>query len=389
MTTKIDARVVFLTHYIPLYQVQVLRAIADQVREFQVLVSTPIEPNRDFNVDWEGLDVTVQKTVTLRRRWRHRGDGQVRFDDPLFVHIPVDTRSQLRSRKPDVVMSLELGARSLGAVRYCQSSSAKSVLCTYMSEHTETHRGRLRNYLRKYLVKRANAITFNGPSCRSYLQSMGAEDRQLYRLAYAADDRTAIHQELNRDDASTRSTLLYVGQLSDRKGVLPMLRQLSAYCQKRPEQKIQLQIVGEGPLKDSVAAFDSPGNLTIKMYGSLSPAELSAKRTLCGASIAPTLADEWLLVANESLHAGLPIIGSRYAQAVTTLIRDGENGWVYDPANDSSIESVLDQYFTVNSAEMVQMWRRCQKSIEHCTPQWAAAGAIKAVSDLVARDTHR
>ena len=115
----VDARVVFLTHYIPLYQVRVLQSIAASVRDFHILLSTPIEPNRDFAPDWSGLDVTVQDTWTVRHRWKHRADKKsVGFDDQLYVHVPYDTSSRLRALKPDVVMSLELGARSMGAIRY-------------------------------------------------------------------------------------------------------------------------------------------------------------------------------------------------------------------------------------------------------------------------------
>ncbi|MEM0925568.1 MAG: glycosyltransferase family 4 protein, partial [Planctomycetota bacterium] len=383
----VDARVVFLTHYLPLYQVQVLKAIASRVRDFQVLLSTPIEPNRDFELDWGGLDVTVQRAITFRRSWRHRdADQRVRFTDPLFVHVPIDTQSQLRRRRPDIVMSLELGARSLGAVRYCRRHSAKSILCTYMSEHTERHRGRLRSLLRRYLVRRADAITYNGPSCRDYLRAIGVADEKLYRLAYAADDRTAHSSEVSRNDSLTRSKLLYVGQLSDRKGILPLIEQLSRYCINRRSRRVVLRVVGEGPLRQSVADAKTPENFEIQMLGSLAPSRLRQEMAACGASVAPTLADEWLLVANESLHAGLPVIGSRYAQAVTTLIRQDENGWVYDPVIEGSLDEALDRYFELSEMEMQHLWKRCRRSIEHCTPTWAAAGAVEAVARLVRKE---
>lgn len=385
LTSKIDSRVVFLTHYIPPYQVQVLKAIAERVRDFKVLLSTPIEPNRDFELDWGGLDVTVQRTITFRRRWRHRGQNTaLQFDDPLYVHLPIDTTKQLKRFCPDVVMSLELGARSLGAVRYGQLTGCPSILCTYMSEHTETHRGLLRERVRRYLVRKADAITYNGPSCRNYLRSIGAVDDQLYRLSYAADDRTVFKGAVERDDIATRSRLLYVGQLSERKGILPMLQQVSDFCRERPDRSIELRLAGQGPLRDQVADFAVPNNLSVRLLGNIPPSNLADEMANCGATIASTLADEWLLVVNEALHAGLPVIGSRYAQAVTTLINDGENGWVYDPVNPASLHAALDQYFSMDSGEASQLWERCQASIRHCTPPWAASEAVQAIADLTA-----
>ncbi|OYP37089.1 hypothetical protein CGZ80_06570 [Rhodopirellula sp. MGV] len=390
----LPARVVFLTHYIPLYQVRVLEEIARSVRDFHVLISTPIEPNRHFKPDWGTLDVTVQKTLTLRRRWKHpasakSGDAIGGFVDPLYVHLPYDTSAQLSRLRPDVVMSLELGARSLGAIRYCKrNADCKSILCTYMSEHTEQNRGALRSKLRGYLVRNADAMTFNGPSCERYLHSVGADPKKLYRLSYAADDRTAYQGSVSRRESDVRSKLLYVGQLSDRKGVMPMLDQLAGYCQRNPTRLVELRLAGSGPNREQVDSFSAPDNLRVCSLGNLSAGELAGEMSSVGATIAPTLADEWLLVVNEALQAGLPVIGSVYAQATTTLVRDGVNGWQYDPCQvdpekTQSLSNALDQYFELSDTAMADMRSRCRQSIAHCTPRWAAAGAIQAIADFV------
>ncbi|TWT94659.1 glycosyltransferase family 4 protein [Stieleria varia] len=379
----VDARVVFLTHYIPLYQVRVLQEIAACVRDFHVLLSTPIEPNRDFTPDWGGLDVTVQNTWTVRRRWKHRDSKGTKFNDELYVHIPYDTQRRLRQLRPDVVMSLELGARSLGATHYCRRNpGTKSILCTYMSEHTERHRGWLRQTLRKRLVRRADALTYNGPSCQSYLQQLGVPDNALYHFPYAADDRTLHMGPVERVDGQTRHRLLCVGQLSERKGVLPMMTQLQRYCIDHPEQSIEMRLAGDGPLRDQLQSLSLPTNLTLTLLGNVPAKELSTELRSCGAVIAPTLADEWLLVVNESLQAGTPVIGSIYAQAVTTLIRDGINGWQYDPADESSLARSLNAYFGVSADRLTEMRHECRDSVEERTPAWAASGAVQAIREL-------
>ena len=54
-------------------------------------------------------------------------------------------------------------------------------------------------------------------------------------------------------------------------------------------------------------------------------------RRKVGVLVFPTLADEWGLVVNEALAAGVPVLGSLYSQAVEELVRDGENGWTFRP----------------------------------------------------------
>jgi glycosyltransferase involved in cell wall biosynthesis len=377
----IDARVVFLTHYIPLYQVRVLQEIAASVRDFKILVSTPIEPNRDFQIDWSGLDVTVQKTWTVHQRWKHREGG---FDDPLFVHIPRDTYQRLRDLKPDVVMSLELGARSVGAAIYChRHPEAKLVLCTYMSERTEKGRGLLRNFVRTRLIRKADALTYNGESCLKYLQRFTNCTEKMFHLPYAADDRTLYHGPVDRSAETTRQRLLVVGQLSQRKGVLAMLQQVAGYCRQRPNRRVELVFAGDGPLRSQLEALPLPANLQVNILGCLPPAELSKWMVSSGALIAPTLADEWMLVVNEALHAGLPVIGSVYAQAVTSVIRNGINGWQYDPLDSRALGPVLDAYFGEPDEGIQAMCENARASIAERTPRWAASGALNAIRHVL------
>ena len=364
---------------------RVLQSIAASVRDFHILLSTPIEPNRDFAPDWSGLDVTVQDTWTVRHRWKHRADKKsVGFDDQLYVHVPYDTSSRLRALKPDVVMSLELGARSMGAIRYCQKHpESRSLLCTYMSEHTEKDRGWLRRKLRNRLVKRADALTYNGPSCKDYLNSLGVSDDRLHHFPYAADDRTVYMGPLERDENAVRKNLLCVGQLSERKGVVLMLNQLAKYCRQHDKREISIRFAGSGPAKSELKSIDVPSNLRVEFLGNMPPDDLAVEMIRSGALIAPTLADEWMLVVNEALQAGLPVIGSIYAQAVTTLIEDSRNGWKYEPSSESSLFNALDSYFNASSEQIAAMRWTARESVADRTPQWAAAGAVEAIRSVM------
>ena len=62
-------------------------------------------------------------------------------------------------------------------------------------------------------------------------------------------------------------------------------------------------------------------------------AEVYAKASLFAF---PTLADEWGVVVNEAMAAGLPVLGSIYSQAVEELVEDGVSGWVFRQMNRRS-----------------------------------------------------
>ncbi len=381
----VNASVVFLTHYIPLYQVRVFEELARRVKKFQVLLSTPIEPNRSFEIDWGNLDVTVQKNLSFRRRWKHRAG----FADDLFVHVPYDTFGQLKRIQPDVVMSHELGARSLAAAAYRRRQpNSRLILCTYMSEHTEQCRGWLRNKVRKHLLRRADGVTYNGPSCKRYLSRMGVPSDRLFHLPYAADDRVFSAQATCQTQVfglqlEIGNRLICVGQLSERKGVLPLVRQLADYSRARPHQPLHLTLVGKGPMRNAILQVVRPNNFQLDIIDQCTPAELCSMYQQHGCAVHPTLADEWLMVVNESLHAGLPVMGSRYAQAVETMIHNGENGWVFDPLCLGQLEHRLDDYFALSSQQWLKMRAQAQSSIAERTPVWAAECAVEAISTVL------
>jgi glycosyltransferase involved in cell wall biosynthesis len=376
----LDSSVVFLTHYIPLYQVRVFQEIAKRVREFRLLLSTPLEPNRRFDVDWGGLEVEVQKSICWRRYWRH----SVGFADELFVHIPYDTVARLRSLRPDIIVSHELGMRSLAASWYrARNPECRLLLCTFMSEHTEQGRGWLRGRLRRWLLNRCDAVTFNGPSCRRYLKGLGVPDTKLFHFPYAADDRVYGQQAPDADYAANVSRFICVGQLTERKGVLPLVRRMRDYASQRPQRLIHLTLVGEGPLRAALQDVERPGNFSLAIESDVTPARLGELYQQHGLALHPTLADEWLMVVNESLHAGLPVLVSRYAQAAETLIESGVNGWVFDPLEAGDLERNLDTYFGLTSEQWLAMRHAAQRSIAGRTPPWAASELIAAMNVVV------
>ena len=69
----------------------------------------------------------------------------------------------------------------------------------------------------------------------------------------------------------------------------------------------------------------------------------------------PSLGDEWGLVPIESWASGVPVIGSRFAQSVTTNCKDGENGWIIDPLDRHRIYDALGVASRIDANRWLQM----------------------------------
>ncbi len=107
-------RVALLTNFIPPYRLPVFRELARRVGSLRIFLSTTMEGDRLWQPDFGGLDVRVQRTYT-----RRSGGPQEAPQETKDTHFPLDTIAVLTRFRPDVVISGELGFRTLSAALYC------------------------------------------------------------------------------------------------------------------------------------------------------------------------------------------------------------------------------------------------------------------------------
>lgn len=394
----LESDVVCLVNFIAPNDIAVLKAIAKRVRKLTVLSSVAMEGNRDWKPDWADLDVVVQKTRTITREEKHPGG----YSDTNYIHFPLDTTRQLRRLSPDVILTAELGMRTALALRYGNKRNRRArdkrsgenrcavVTTVNASERSEAGRGRIRQSLRRFLLKRSHWVTYNGPSCKAHLISLGADPHAMSPLPYAADPHKAYRGVLvpNRTNIIDRELkLLTTGQLSSRKGIDRALDQLCRWCDDHRTQRVSWNLVGSGPLAERINERLTPENLTVVQHGHCDPSELSEHYRDNDLMLFPTLSDEWGLVVDEALFSGLPVIGSIHAQATTTLIRDGENGWIYDPMSDASkdLSGVLDVVTGLDGSQFEDIRNRTRLSVADRTPDDAAELAVQAIASAQRR----
>jgi len=372
---RLDAHVVFLTNFIPPHQIPLLQELACRVRKLTVLLSTPMEANRSWMADWGDLDVQVQRTITWHRSWRHA----VGFSEDNYVHLPWDTVFRLKSLAPDVIISGQLGMRSLLSICYRRfAKNSRLVLLLGLSEHTERGRGRIA--LRKWLLRRCECVVINGRSGQRYIESLGVEPSRIYRYPYAASP--IFYEQGSAFRApEIAHRLLYAGRFADIKGVLPFLNALRSWAEAHRDRAVDLDLIGGGPLERAIADFRMPNNVRLELHGMMDYEQLPAAFQKRGIMVLPTLADEWALIVNEALAAGLPVLGSLYSQAVEDLCIEGINGWTYRPDVGNEMEQALDRALSTTCEELNRMRHAARESVANVTVE----GGVQVLYDAVER----
>ncbi len=371
----IDAHVVILNNYLRQHHVAAYKEIARRVRKLTILLSVDMEPDRKWEAQWDGLDVIIQKNKMFTTKWRHSSG----FSEDNFIHIPVDTRKQLKSLNPDIIFSYEMGMRTLLCGFYRMfHRNCRLVMVGNMSEHIERERGFFRKSLRKTILRCVDYFTYNGPSCKRYLKSLGVADDKLFHFPYCIDPESVSTDPRATQSANTRE-LLYCGAMSSRKGILQFAQIAQQWSTNNPDLSIRLNIAGTGELQDSIAKL-STNNFAINFLGNCDQRQLRDAYRNADVCVFPTLADEWGLVPIEAMASGLPVLGSIHAQSVESCVVEGENGWVFNPESEQTIESALDRCMTTTAEDLLTMGIEAKSAVSYITPSFSANEACHVIS---------
>jgi glycosyltransferase involved in cell wall biosynthesis len=368
-------KTVLLTNFIPPYRLELFRSLQGLLNELRIFVSTRMEPGRPWPVDWKELNVTVQRSISWQRTWRHPQG----FAESLCWHVPWDTIQLLRQHRPDVVISGELGARSILSSLYCwMNPGTRHIIWATVSEHTEQRRGLLRSLVRHSLLPRADAVLVNGKSGERYVRGFDVRKERIFVAPYTTDMSRLLSLPLSRDEQSRRR-LLFVGQLVERKGLSPFLAALVRWGQAHPQQYAQLCMVGDGPLRTSLQSLSLPDNVSVSWTGAVSYEDIATYYRQGGIFVFPTLADEWGLVTNEAMAAGLPVLGSVYSQAVEELIEDSRTGWRFIPDDPDDVDRALQRALSTASSALEEMGALARCRVRELTPELVAQKIQTAV----------
>lgn len=369
-------RVVLLTNFIPPYRLPLYKAVASRVSELEVLISTPMEANRNWQPNWEGLNVTIQRNITLNRTWRHPHG----FSEPVYIHIPYDTIEQLYRHKPDVIISGEMGLRTVQSLIYRKlNPKSRLIMWGTVSEYSEEGRGKLREKLRRWLLPQADAMLVNGNSGARYVRKFGVPDEKIFFAPYTTEISPFATVPLTREEKEAYR-LLYVGQLVERKGIELFMATVREWGSKHPNKQLELWLVGDGPLRTTIQEFPLPPNVSLRLLGSVPYAELPQCYQQAGIFVFPTLADEWGLVVNEAMAAGLPVLGSLYSQSVEELVREGETGWTFRPDRLDEMLAALEGAMDTSVAVLDKMRVKARLRSKDITPELVSDRFLDAIN---------
>jgi glycosyltransferase involved in cell wall biosynthesis len=294
-----------------------------------------MERNRD---SWKELNVNgacVRRVSGWQMSMTKRDHGKE--IDRWFLHLEPGYITELIRGRPDVVISFEMGFRTLVGLAYGACFRKPVWVWWGGTALTERHVGRFRKLLRGIVARWAKRWISYGRTSNEYLLTLGIPRERILQVQNCVDENcygAAVEPAL---DVRPKPVLLHVGQMIARKGIAEFLRAAARLQQEG--LTFSTVLVGGGPDSAQLQVLAAELRLENICFYPAQPAEsMAAFYRSADALIFPTMEDVWGLVANEAVLSGLPVLCSCYAGCAPELF-DPE--CIFDPADEEQFVAAL------------------------------------------------
>jgi glycosyltransferase involved in cell wall biosynthesis len=346
-----------------------LRASAELSRQHGARLIGVEVANQGGEHRWRGMEASEHDFVTMF-------PGQA-LESLARRDVFRTTRRLLDSINPEVVaVSGYSKPEAQSALVWARDRQRIAIVMT-QSRREDVARSPIRERFKCAIVSRFDAALAGGSPQARYVHELGIPRDRIFtsyavvdneffaNAADSAQNDPSIHRHLPGLESST-PFFLTAGRFIQRKNFGRLLEAYESYVRvHRGSKPWRLVILGDGPERRSLTEAASTGvsRDAITFAGYHQAEEVAVYYGLASAFIHPPLVDQWGLVVNEAMAAGLPVLVSTGAGAAEDLVKDGVNGFTFDPSATSAIAEAMSR-ISRPDADLTEMGRRSRELVD-------------------------
>ncbi|CAK6696880.1 D-inositol-3-phosphate glycosyltransferase [Synechococcus sp. CBW1107] len=234
---------------------------------------------------------------------------------------------------------------------------------------------------KRLLLAGFSAALVAGRQSRAYLQRLGFPPEAIVQPWDVVDN-----QAWYQDDATLPLEQrqpphwLCVSRFVAKKNHRTLLEAFARY--QRAGGRWGLHLIGEGPLetsiRDGIAALPEPAVVWITPFQQFT--SLRKHYHAARGLILASRSDQWGLVVNEAMAAGLPVLVSQACGCAPDLIADGRTGFLLDPHDAGQIAAQLSRFERLSPAQLGGLTAAAAAAIKTFEPETFAAALERAVA---------
>lgn len=287
---------------------------------------------------------------------------------------------------------------SLAALAWCRQKGVPAVVMSESTAHDEP-RAWWKEAIKRRLVRQCAAGLVGGTPHAEYAAALGMRRERIFTgydavdnehfaqgAAKASAQRDALRAELNLP----RRYFLASSRFVDKKNLPRLLRAFALYRARVGGEAWHLVLLGDGKLRPALERQVLKAELArfVHMPGFKQYDELPAYYCLADAFVHASTTEQWGLVVNEAMAAGLPVIVSDRSGCAPDLVSRGENGFIFDPHDEEALTARMLQ-MSSGCCDLAAMGEASKRIISRWTPETFARNLTKAVEVALATPLRR
>ncbi|MEK6542449.1 MAG: glycosyltransferase family 4 protein [Pseudomonadota bacterium] len=260
---------------------------------------------------------------------------------------------------------------------------------TQLDVETGGMKKRLRRLLMPLLYRQCAQLLAIGSRNRDYYHSLGIADDRIALVPYAVDNQRFADAANISDDERARirasygidddaPVILFASKLNYRKRAQDLIAAMARL--QSDGVTAHLLIVGSGDYEQVLRIQASDlGLQRITFAGFVNQAGLPSVYAASDVFVLPSEKENWGLIVNEVMVAGLPVVTTHEVGCVPDLVHHGDNGYLYQTGDVIELASALTALAS-DAALRSRMGQRSREIIAHWGYGECLAGIRQAIS---------
>lgn len=141
---------------------------------------------------------------------------------------------------------------------------------------------------------------------------------------------------------------------------------LKAFVQSDRQEEAALVFMGDGSLRREMEAYIREKNIKdVYLTGFVNQSKVSEYYTVADVFVMCSVSETWGLSVNEAMNFHLPLILSDRTSCSRDLLKDGENGFLFEAGNVDKLTKLLDHVLGLSDAQRAELGRASAERIKN------------------------
>ena len=287
----------------------------------------------------------------------------------------------LNQIQPDLVVTCGYGVRGMLVPLFWSLLHRKPAILLSDSKEDDAPRSGWREALKSWIAQRYQAALVAGQPQKRYLIKLGMAPEAIF-LGYDVVDNEAFHPDKIKSLPAPleQRYFLAINRFIPKKNLLFLISSYATYYQAAGAEAWHLVLCGDGQLRPQIEQQITELGLKdlVHLPGFLQQDELLPYFAHASCFIHASLQEQWGLVVNEAMAAGLPVLVSNRCGCFEDLVIEGVNGFGFDPEDSQQLIDLMLKV-SLGKVDSVKLGQAALKHIQKFSPDYFAQGLMRAV----------